>query len=181
MKKYLMGSLFIILILAPWACRRPFPVGPTFPGTVSTPTPTTITTPVCGFTTYNLGTIALNASPTVIRSSADWQAFNSYPTGLIFPTPVMTPVIPAPPVDFATQMLIVMISPVCPTSSLVVTNVCEGPSQITVSATNTQACFICNLGTSWGYASALAVPQSNLPIVWNITQLPCHWPATPTP
>jgi hypothetical protein len=184
MKKYLLKScLLVVLALAPWACNRPFPISnpiSPFPIMTPTPSPAVITTPVCGFTTYNLGTISLQAGPTVIRSLADWQTFNSYPTGIIYPTPGTTPVIPPPPVNFTTQMLIVLITPVCATSSLVVNNICEGPNQITISATNTQGCVFCNVAATWGYASALAVPQCGLPIVWNTTQLPCLWPPTPT-
>jgi hypothetical protein len=181
MKKILIGSLFIVLCLAPLACIQHFPVGPA-PNLPPTSTPTPNLTPVCGFTTYSLGTIALDASPNVIRSVTDWQTFNSYPTGMLSLTPTVTPVIPAPPVNFATQMLIVMIVPVCASSNLTVTNVCEGPNQITISANNVQACAICNVGASWGFAAGIAVPQSSLPIVWNINQIPCVMGVdTPTP
>ena len=82
-------------------------------------------------------------------------------------------------------MLIVTFVYVCPTSTLTVTNICEGPTQITVSADNVQVCPNCYMATTWGYATAYAVPQSSLPVVWNLTQVPCSWGSysspTPTP
>src|ERR1035438_7885519 len=102
MKNNLMKGLLLVLCLAPWACKPIFPIGP--PVFLATPTPTPNLTPICGFALYNLGTIALNAGPNVIRNQADWQVFESYPGGLINPTPTLTPVIPPPPVNFAHQI-----------------------------------------------------------------------------
>jgi hypothetical protein len=60
---------------------------------------------------------------------------------------------------------------------LSITNVCEGADQITVSANNDAVCAICNYETltpQKSYAWAVAVPQSNLPLVWNITNVACN-------
>ncbi|HEV2355503.1 MAG TPA: hypothetical protein VGR89_14740 [Puia sp.] len=178
MKKTGAVLVFLTLSLAPWACQQPITLGPQTP--FQTPTPTAITTPVCGFTLISLGNRALNAGPSVIRSLADWQTFCSYPTGTIPLTPNPTPVIPAPPVDFSSQMLIVYVTPVCPWTTLQVTNVCEGPFQITVSANNVHACFNCNMGATWGSFSGIVVPQSGLPVTWVLTQVPCQMGVTPT-
>ncbi len=196
MKNLLILTSFIVLTLSPWACNRQYPLAPapnltptfspTFTAT-ATASPTPNLTPVCGFTIYNLGTVQLtgtllptgtpitlsssttiSGTPTqvsfipstkVIQNLASWQLFSSA----------------APPVDFASQMLIVFFSPgVCPTSVLSVTNVCEGPTQINISATNTQVCPVCFASVDYVFATGIAVSQSNLPIVWNITQVPCE-------
>jgi hypothetical protein len=179
MKKNTLIVLFLVLCFAPWACQQPIAMSPAVPPVVPTATPDT--TPVCGFSVVSLGTSSLSAGPSIIRSLADWQTFCSYGTGTIPLGPTPTPTPPPPPVDFSSQMLILMVSPVCASSTLQVTSVCEGPSTITVTANNVQACAICNMAANWGYFSALAVPQSSLPVTWVLTQVPCQWAATPTP
>jgi hypothetical protein len=192
MKKALIFTLFLIsFVITPWACTKNYPLlPPSNPGSNATPTgtPTLNTTPVCGYTLYSLGTVSIQAGPSLIRSQADWLTFWSNGTGQIAfyipPAPSPTPMPPpAPPVDFSKQMLIMMIAPVCPSSSLQITNVCEGPTQVTVFANNVAACVMCNMSASWGYAAAIAVPQSNLPVVWNTTNIGCtptYFTPTPT-
>ena len=189
MKKLLVCSLFMILCLAPWACTKEYPLAP---APVFTPTPTstftalptkTLTptstpivtatsTPVCGFT--NLGPVGFTWSegPMVITTLAEWQSNIEAYAGT------------TPPVDFTTQMVIVtVLTEPCPTSGLSITNVCEGPNQITISANNVAICNICNYETTTpqrSEASAVAVPLSNLPVVWNITNVSCGQ-ETPVP
>ncbi len=184
MKKNILNGLVLAsaLCFAPWACQQPFGVGPQPPST--TPTPTAITTPVCGFTLISLGTKAVSASlPSVIQNTAEWQAFCGISSGMISLTPTPT-VVPTPPVNFDSQMLILYTTYVCPLYSLQVTQVCEGPSQITVTANNVESCILCNVAADFDYVSALVVPQSNLPVVWATTTVPCPGLSsqlTPTP
>ncbi|HJT24470.1 MAG TPA: hypothetical protein VJ873_07820 [bacterium] len=183
MKKFGVLFLFAILALAPWACQQPIILSPTVPSL--TPTPTVNLTPVCGFTTISLGEKTGLGAPSVIRTLSDWNTFFSLPGPILYlATPTVTPVVPTPPVDFSTQMLIVYSNAIiCPNSILQVNDVCEGPSQIIVSANNVWVCPVCFAASPYRNFSALAVPQSNLPIVWNVTQVPCQliYPPTPTP
>jgi len=180
MKKTLLVLLMAMpLFLAPWACRRPVNIGP-----IPTPTPTLtpITTPLCGFTPIELGERSVYAGPNVIRSYSDWRTFCSYPVGLLLTTPTVTPTIPAPPVDFSKQMIIVYMDVGCPPPVYTVNDVCEGPTQITVYGTRVEPCVFCNVASFTGSAHGLVVPQSNLPVVSQDTVIPCSWLlVTPTP
>jgi hypothetical protein len=157
------------------------------PGPAPTITPTINMTPVCGFTEISLGMHAVNAGPRVIRNLTDWQTFCSYGLGnIITSTPMPTPTsYPTPPVDFSNQMLILYEQAVCSFATLEFNSVCEGPTQITVTANMVDACFTCNATGSWGNFTALVVPQSGLSVVNNFTEIPCspsYWyTATPTP
>lgn len=186
--KKIQGLFFTLILvsfaLAPLACNKPYTLGPFTPPPTSTPTLTATPnlTPVCGFTLIGLGPKVIDyPGPMVIRNSSDWNTFCSYSTGIVYISGTPTPT-PTPPVDFTKQMLILYMTVVCPTSTLQVTNVCEGPTQVTVSANNLLACVFCNSASSSGNMEALVVPQSSLPVVWNYTTVPCSWSySTPTP
>jgi hypothetical protein len=141
-------------------------------------------TPVCGFTPLAIGgTVSLSYhGPSVIRNLAEWQGLFAS-TGMIIFAGTPTPTPPPPPVNFANLMLILSFTTVCPTSAVSITGVCEGPNQITISATNTPLCVFCNVGTTFYLWSAIAVPQSSLPVVWNTTTVQpiCFPTSTPSP
>lgn len=118
---------------------------------------------------------------TVLRSLADWQAY--YET---WDSPSN---VPAPPVDFTSQMLIVYgVNTSCDMTVYSVSSVCEGPDQVTISVTVTDSitCYECYAISHTYLPLAVAVPQSNLPVVMDTTFVwPCGPPgsatATPTP
>jgi len=194
-KNYISILCLLVLSLAPWACKPypilpigPFPV-PTFPSTptptatpiVLTPTPTPNLTPVCGYSVVPLGPVFGGANPLVIRNLTDWQNFKGYTTSSSF-TPVPTPAgVPTPPVDFSKQMMIVTLQTTCPTYYQFITSICEGPTQITVSANNDQLCAICNVASYYSLATGYVIPQSSLPVTWAITNYPCTMMYPPTP
>ena len=71
MRKALILLPLLFLALYPIACNRNLNLGPAYPLTpaaLPTPTATPNLTPVCGFTTYSLGTISLQAAPGVIAT-----------------------------------------------------------------------------------------------------------------
>jgi hypothetical protein len=140
MKNFIISSLFIVLCLAPWACTRPFPVGPvpSAPPTstptptitlasastrTSTPTVTATTTSACGFTSVIVPTPVTAASAPgtffyVIRTLADWQSYYGSTSA------------PAPPATLGSQMILINLQSV-PVSQYILpylpyTGVCAG-------------------------------------------------------
>jgi len=170
MKKNIIPILFLLVLsAAPWACKPypilptgPFPV-PTFP-TTPTPTATAVTTPVCVFAPVTVilplvppvlpwsGPSSVTSKTYVIRSMADWQAYYGSATP------------PAPPVNFANQMLLVIITPnICGVVNI--TSACSDGTQITVEFFEAT---LCNALIPGDETRAVAVPQSTLPVVWDI-------------
>lgn len=141
---------------------------------VATPTPTATSTPACYSGAPGLVAAALpsGANPndvpqtnpssgapfTIIRTQADWDALygSSSP--------------PAAPVDFATDMLIIVSNALCcPTLITSITGVCEGAGQVNISVnerTPEVECYVVCLGSTY---SAVAVPTSNLPVTWTVS------------
>jgi hypothetical protein len=102
----------------------------------------------------------------VIQSQTDWNSFIQ-PAGLYFGgTPTATPQ-PAP-VDFTTQMVITAGEPApCNNTSQTITNVCVGPTQVTVYVTQDTCvtCPQCNMASMYcSIDSAVVVPKSDLPV-----------------
>jgi hypothetical protein len=165
-----------------WGCgRTPLPTPPPAP----TATPTATTAPICSSTIIILpigasgvaGVVGLS-NYAVIRNLTEWQALYSRPFGTSPATPIP---IPTPPVNFATQMLVfVANASLCPLSTWSITDVCESSTQVTVSLNDNQPCVFCSATDGIDNLSAVAVPQSNLPVVWNITTIPCSF-GSPTP
>jgi hypothetical protein len=187
--------LIVFLGLVSWACRRPLPVFPTPPG-IATPTSTvTPSNPVCGFTPVS-NSVPVTITPVVTVIIATPSAY----TPVVYtPSPVDTPAItyPNPPipftgvtnvfttlaqfqalfnwvpsVNFSTQMVLEAALPEgCQTNDSI-TSVCEGPTQIIVDLTeshpapNSIQCFAQGL-----MLIPIAVNQSNLPVVWQITEV----------
>lgn len=75
------------------------------------------------------------------------------------------PTPPAPPVDFNTQMILVFLTENDCFENLSLTSVCEGLTQVTVDLTLT--IYSPNICYAIAYGCVgVAVPQSNLPVVW---------------
>ncbi len=177
MKSLLAVLSLILMALVPMACTtgRGTPLTPP----VLTPTPTATT--VCGFTPVTLPSRVVSVSvpnTTLIHNLTEWNAYYSASFGLIgTPAPV-----PAPPVDFSTQMLLMGWTSVCPGQMINLVSVCEGPTQITADFTTQVPCVLCSVATTFGIPWAVAIPQSSLPLVVNYTAIaPCTFALTPTP
>ena len=166
---FVVGAAAVVLL----GCNAKNKITPTDPVTpLSLGTPTPNLTPVCGMTpvTIPIGYYGLADSGVhVIQNTAQWNAFIQ-PTGLVILnlTPVPTPTPPPSPVDFAGQMIITAGVPQpCDNTSVAITEVCVGPTQVTIYVTyNTcVTCPICNMGSTYAsIQSAVAVPQSSLPV-----------------
>ncbi len=176
MKNIFVLSFLLILCSAPWACDRHIPVIPT-PIATPTPTPTVAVTPNCTFTLINLNTyltptatpnsstgwttsppagtpVTFTGQTRVLRTLSDWQSYYGTQT---------------PPVDFSQQMLLqayLLIGCITPQQ---INSACESATQVTVNILQggTSGCLV--TGYSWATA---AVPQSNLPIVWQVYSNP---------
>ncbi len=168
-KKYLAFIFFVGTVLAPWACNRHVAV-PTVPQPTATPTatstPTVNLTPVCGMGLVSLPplTFYIYASvPNPLRTLADWQTFCE--AGGYGPSNI-----PAPPVDFSTQMIFFTGTPVCAPYISSICNVCEGPTQTVVTVNQRTLWYQCYVYTPY-YASlsACSAPQYDQPVSWNVT------------
>lgn len=176
MKKNIVVSLLLILVLAPWACRPYLPISPNPITPTPTPvpiiptiTPTPNQTPVCGMTpvTVTLGNLSLaDSGVQVIQNAAQWKTFSTAAGPFVYLTPTPTP--PPPPVNFANQMIITAGVPQpCDNTSVTITNVCEGPSQVLIYVTYTTcaSCVMCEMASEYTeLGSIVAVPQSSLPV-----------------
>lgn len=161
MKKILISPLLIVLCLAPWACKRPLPTGPT---PVPSPTPTAVVTPVCGFTPLAVAPMGVSAGDYVIQSQTEWSNVNGAGTTI-------------PPVDFSNQMILEVSQTVaydctCSAKPPVITSVCAYPDHLEVVYQNGgQACptpgaVSCNSVFIIPLQSLVIVPPSNLPVSW---------------
>ncbi len=181
-KKLFILIPFLGACLIPWACNRPYPLTPT-PLATPTASPTVNLTPVCGTpTTVSslLGSLSMSSPGVyVIQNATEWNNFLNPPGKFSFVTPVPTDT-PAPgatptptpvvttPVNFADQMLILTtVAQVCNNTTLTLSSVCEGPTQVTVNVgsstcTSCPACFTVSAYTV--VTNAVAVPQSSLPV-----------------
>ena len=165
-------ACFGLLILGslPSGCGRP-PIAP------PAPVPTATATPDCGMSSpitlpdlfpmavYNQTNPPTSAPFCVVRSTADWQAF----WGTSSP--------PASPVDFNTQMLIIVENyGICPVRTASILGVCEDTNQVSVSVKDpdhTSYNSMCAGPLYLGYhVSAVAVNNSNLPVTWTVTTTP---------
>ena len=103
----------------------------------------------------------------VIQNTIQWNDFNQSGGFFFFATPTPMPT-PLPPVDFSSQMIITAGDPQhCDLTSSTITNVCEGPTNVTIYVTSSTciSCFSCGLASSYtNINSAEAVSQSNLPV-----------------
>ena len=98
-----------------------------------------------------------SGATTVFHTLADFQAF--------FGNWV-------PPVDFNTQMVLEATLPVGCLVSDYITSVCEGPTQITVNLTEAFPNPYGPQCNAQGWVNfPIAVNQSNLPVVWQITEI----------
>ena len=178
MNNYLLKALFILPLLAAWACRPIVPVLPVRP----TPTPIATVAPTlvpgCGVSIIN----APNYIGPIIVSGS---------TPVPFPTPVMTPVgapvtnvgwpgmiqnltqwqaaygSAAPPVDFSIQMLLPITIYYGCTGGNSIQSVCWNDTQVTILAMDwspAPGSPVCNYATTPS-ACLIVVPQTNLPIV----------------
>ncbi len=198
MKKTLFFGAVILASLVPLACQKNYYLGPlsTTPTFTPTPTgtPTATSTPVCYFGAPGLVGAALpsGANPsavpqtnpaggapfTIIRTQADWDAL--YGTS--------SP--PAAPVDFSTDMLIIVSNALCcPSLITSIAGVCEGAGQVNITVSErvpAVECYEVCFGSTY---SAVAVPTSNLPVTWTVADFlpglgttPIVFPLiTPTP
>jgi hypothetical protein len=199
MKNILIKTLFIVMCAVPWACNRHNPVGPVPPiPPAVTPTPTvTVTstpmnnpTPGCGFTAIQIPSPVI--TPTaytfyypgignpvpgnkyVIRSLSDWQNYYGGTS------------LPAPSVNFASQMILINLQNYTAGYSTSPISVCWTSTQVTVSCMSftytvpipiviTPIIPFTPVPTAtpvpWDpYAIALVVPLSNLPVTWIYTE-----------
>jgi len=151
------------------ASNKITPAGPSAPLALGTPTPNL--TPVCGMTPVTLtgGMYALsNAGIHVLHNAAEYDAFVAATSlNFISLTPVPTATPAAPPVDFSQQMIVTAGMPQpCDNTTLTLTNVCVGPTQVTINATydTCGTCPQCNVASMYASVYAVAVPQSSLPV-----------------
>ena len=196
MKKMILMIVIFLPLLAPFACQKKYeiPSAP-IPATTPTFTPTPLTTPVCGFTPFPNNAFALSPVPTLAVTTV----ITSY-TPTITPSPVPTAVISypnppgvfsgpttvlrtlaqfqaffgnwVPPVDFNTQMVLEAALPVGCSVTDRITGVCEGPTQITVNLTQSSPNPYGPQCNEQGVGFfPIAVNQSDLPIVWQITEV----------
>ena len=182
--------LFVFLGLVSWACRRPLPVFPNPPGAF-TPTPTStiqpVSTVVCGFTpvpnNYIIMTVTFTPGPsyppTAIPTYGPVVTYPNPPVfftnGNVFHTLAQFQAVFGnwvPPVNFNNQMVLEATLPAGCFTTDIITSVCEGPTQITVNLTqihpdpNGPQCNAQGEGMI-----PIAVNQSNLPVVWQITEV----------
>jgi hypothetical protein len=153
------------------------------PAPTSTPTPTATavftatSTPVCGMAAlitlpdlvpmavYSQTNPPTSAPFCVVRNMVDWQAF----WGTSSP--------PVSPVDFTTQMLILVENyGICPVRTASITAVCEDSNQVSVSVKDpdhTGYNGMCAGPLYLGYhVSGVAVNNSNLPVTWTVNTTP---------
>ena len=139
-------------------------------GTYNTPTPNP--TPGCGFTPVAGESVSIGGlgnftqtNPTgapfaVIRSLDDWNAF--FGASYSF----------TPPVDFASQMLILVVNSYpCAYSTMDLTDVCETSDGVSVSLTNYTPNFHCMVATMGYSVSAAAVANTGLPVTWSVSEV----------
>jgi hypothetical protein len=178
MNKYLALLFFIFLGLAPWACRRPLPVGPNPIGT-PTPTPTALatSTPVC------VGYSPSSSPTTIVSGGITLITHPLFQVSTIVPAPGNTFVIhnltewqalfgsanPPAGIDFNTQMIVGGVFSrtcgTCPIGGDSLASVCEDSTQVTaviIRPTLSAVCYIVEPSVT----QMLVVPQSNLPFVW---------------
>lgn len=193
MKKGLALLLLGLCCLAPLACRNkpitlpPVSITPTF-----TSTPTIISTPGCGYTLVTVPTPVTPPVPVfygdlqvgnpvpgtnfVIRNLSDWQNYCAPAS------------VPAPPVNFASQMILINVQAV-----YVPSYPPYGTEPVSVCWTNTEVTVSCLLQTSEQgpivpiyltpvitptptppvpeyIVTSLAVPISSLPVTWIYTE-----------
>jgi hypothetical protein len=115
----------------------------------------------------------------IIRNQADWDALYGSSTP------------PAAPVSFSTDMIIIVSNAICcPTETTSIAMVCEGLTGVNITVNEiapSVQCYMVCIGT---VLSAVAVPNSNLPVTWtvNTTGIPifnstpiAFFTSTPTP
>lgn len=180
MKRFITGSLFILLSMVPLACNKPFstpivsqPLSQPLITPTSTPQPSV---PSCIWTPLPFGDLVATTSGTyVIQNSTEWNSANfSYPTTI--PTP-------APPVNF-NQWMVVGVGTLyeCGVPEVVFTSICTYPNYIEVTyaslptpiPTPGAVVVTCNEGNTGTILAAL--PQSNLPVFFNSTPTPTATP-----
>ncbi len=138
---------------------------------VLTATPVPSLAPGCGMTPVIMPLALLPLADSgihVIQNMVQWDQFCQPGGNLVYFTPVPTPTPPPAPVNFANQMIISAGDPQpCDLTTTTITDVCVGPSQVTVYVTSQtcNTCLQCNLASSYtNLSSMVAVPQSNLPV-----------------
>ena len=143
------------------------------PTATPSPIPTVNLTPVCGAipATISGGMYGLaNSGVHVLHNPTEWNNFssNGYLTLTFAGTPTPSPGVPTPPVDFNTQMVVVAAVPEpCDNTTLTITDVCVGPTEVTVDVTASTCitCPMCNMASMYCMVtSAVAAPQSSLPV-----------------
>ena len=177
MKKICVFLIVILgFLLMSQGCIGKFPL-PAAPAPPATPTATPIPTPICGIAAaiplagfgpswagYSQTNPPTSAPFCVIRNAADWQAFWG----------TSTP--PAPPVDFALQMLVIVVNyGICPMRNASITDVCEDSSQVAVAVKDPDHSSydaLCAGPFAVYTAMAVAVNSSNLPVVWTVSTAP---------
>lgn len=197
MKKWNQGWWYVLaafLVFAHWGCQdgnpnsisphSPFLSAPSGPNSTPTPSGTASPSPVCNaspvtlpnITVYSGGMTFYNPPPAsstpatvfngvfsysptegfVLRNMSDWDAF--YGTS--------TP--PTPPVDFNTQMILVVVYQGC-FDQVQFLSVCEGTSGVTALIHDYQGGPHCNLISTPGETVAAAVTNSSMPVTWPVT------------
>lgn len=177
MKKVLWMALGGLTLWLPLACNQKFPLIPSSGTPVPTATFTSTFTPVCYFSGSGMAGAALpgganlgSAAQTnpaggapfvIIRSQADWDALYGSSTP------------PAPPVSFSADMLIIVSNAVCcPSETTSIAQVCEGSSGVSITVSEISPSAQCYVVCPGSILSAVAVPNSNLPVTWSVSTNP---------
>ncbi len=177
MKMILWMALAGITLLLPIACNKTYTLGPSSAPPVSTATVTSTITPFCYFGGggmlgvslpggANLGSVhqtnPVGGAPfVIIRSQADWDALYGSSTP------------PAAPVTFGEDMLIIVSNAVCcPSETTGIAQVCESSSGVSITVSEIVPPYQCFEVCYGANLSAVAVPNSNLPVTWTVTNNP---------
>jgi hypothetical protein len=180
-------------------------IGTETPRVIATPTTTPTTTPACYSTLLDLGSTSGIDVVTGAYSAAQGADLNLLgQTNALGAVLIRTqlewntvfanaPIIPAAPVDFNTTMLVVVANGICcPTVTHHIDRVCLSDTTMDIDLTSHTASVVCMAFCIGQQLTALAVPNNNLPIHWNVTQtgdIPISltpivvptWDVTPTP
>jgi hypothetical protein len=187
----------------PTATSTPIPTSTSTADFTATLTPLSNNNTACAYTTANLPSIVnmtfyvamtpvqvispavtpvslgsgmtMISVPPVLRNLSDWQAFYGAWVG--------STSIPAPTVDFSTQMVIIYgANSICSGTSYTVNSACPTNGQIVVSITATTSCITCQAINDVWTPLAVVVPQSNLPVILESDNIYlCGLNAFPTP
>ncbi len=111
----------------------------------------------------------------IIRTQAEWNSIFANASS-----------IPTAPVDFITTMLVIVSNiPCCASTNLSITNVCMDGSQTTIAITRTSYSLTCNMSCPGSNLTAIAVPNNNRTVTWEVTDVsigPLDGPSVmPTP